>query len=89
MNSFEKIQLPRPTGSYNVALSTHLLKDMSRHYKDEKGRPLLVHLYYPTVKTTKEYPDYLSNTMHLYKEKVAHSSNISLEDLDYLDKIRD
>ena len=84
-----KIQLPRPTGSYNVGISTHFLKDISRYHNDEKSRPLLVQLYYPAVKIQKEYPPYLSNTMHLYKEKFARTSNVSPEDLKYLDKISD
>ena len=42
----EKIQLPLPTGLYNVGVSTHFLKDISRYYNDEKGRPLLVRIYY-------------------------------------------
>lgn len=83
-----KIQLPRPTGSYSVGINTHFLKDMSRHHTDEEGRPLLIQLYYPSVATQKEYPPYLWNTMQLYKEKLVHS-NISPEDLKYLDEIRD
>ncbi len=83
----EKIQLPRPTGSYNVGMSTHFLKDISRHHNDEKSRPLLVHIYYPSVEIQKEYPPYLSDTMHLYKEKLAHT--YKKEDLEYLDGIRD
>jgi dienelactone hydrolase len=83
----EKIQLPRPTGSYNVGTSTHFLKDMSRHHNDEKGRPLLVRIYYPSVKMQKEYPPYLADTMHLYKEKLART--YKKEDLEYLDEIRD
>jgi hypothetical protein len=85
----EKIQLPRPTGPYNVGMSTHFLKDISRHHNDEKGRPLLVHIYYPSVETKKEYPPYLADTMHLYKEKIVHTYNVSPEDLEYLDGIRD
>lgn len=29
---YYKIQLPQPTGSYNVGVSTHFLKDRSRHH---------------------------------------------------------
>lgn len=65
----EKIQLPLPTGSYSVGMTTHFLKDLSRHNNDEKSRPLLVHIYYPSVEIQKEYPPYLFNTMHLYKRK--------------------
>lgn len=85
----EKIQLPRPTGSYNVGTSTHFLKDTSRHHNDEKSRPLLVRIYYPSMETQKKYPPYLSDTMHLYKEKIVHNYNVSPEDLKYLDGIRD
>jgi len=85
----EKVQLPRPTGSYNVGMSTHFLKDISRHHNDEKSRPLLVRIYYPSVEIQKEYPPYLSDTMHLYKEKIVHTYNVSPEDLEYLDGIRD
>ena len=31
-----KIQLPRPTGSYSVGISTHFLKDISRHHNEEE-----------------------------------------------------
>lgn len=85
----EKIQLPRPTGPYNVGVSTHFLKDISRHHNDEKGRPLLVRVYYPSVESPKEYPPYLSDTMHLYKEKILHTHNVSPEDIEYLDEIKD
>ena len=85
----EKIQLPRPTGSYIVGMSTHFLKDISRHHNEEKSRPLLVHIYYPSVEIQKEYPPYLSDTMHLYKEKLIHAYNVSPEDLEYLDGIKD
>ncbi|MFA5306448.1 MAG: hypothetical protein WC365_03280 [Candidatus Babeliales bacterium] len=85
----EKIQLPRPTGSYNVGMSTHFLKDMARHHNDKNGRPLLVHIYYPSVKMQNEYPPYLSDTMHLYKEKIMHTYNVSAKDLAYLDEIKD
>ena len=85
----EKIQLPRPTGSYNVGVRTHFLKDISRHHNDEKSRPLLVQLYYPALGMQKEYPPYLSDTMHLYKEKLGLTSNLSPEDLEYLDGISD
>ncbi len=85
----EKIQLPRPTGSYNVGVRTHFLKDISRYYNNEKNRPLLVQLYYPAIEIQKEYPPYLSDTMHLYKEKLVHTSNILPEDLEYLDRISD
>lgn len=84
----EKIQLLLPTGSYTVGVSTHFLKDISRQYNDEKSRPLLVHLYYPSVEIQGKYPPYLSDTMHLYKEKIVHTYNVSLEDLEYLDGIR-
>lgn len=46
-------------------------------------------IYYPSVKLQKEYPPYLSDTMHLYKEKIIHTYNISPEDLEYLDDIKD
>lgn len=82
-----KIKLPRPTGSYTVGISTHFLKDISRHHNDAKGRPLLVHIYYPSVEIQKEYPLYLADTMHLYKEKLAQ--NYKQEDLEYLDEISD
>lgn len=82
--SQKKIQLSRPTGYYNVGMSTNFLKDISC---DEKSRPLLVHIYYPSVKIQKEYPPYLSDTMHLYKEKLSH--NYKPEDLEYLDEIKD
>src|ERR1700688_3366404 len=85
----EKIQLPLPSGSYNVGMSTHFLKDISRHHGNEKSRPLLVRIYYPSVEIQKEYPPYLSDTMHLYKEKIVHTYNVSLEELAYLDEIRD
>lgn len=84
----EKIQLPRPTGSYIVGMSTHFLKDISRHHNEEKSRPLLVHIYYPSVEIQKEYPPYLSDTMHLYKEKLIHAYDVSPEDLEYLDGSR-
>jgi dienelactone hydrolase len=87
MMAQEKIQLPQPTGSYDVGISTHFLKDISRYYNNEKDRPLLVHIYYPSVEIQKEYPPYLSDAMHLYKEKLART--LSLEDLEYLDEIRD
>lgn len=83
------IQLPRPTGFYNVGVSTHFLKDIAGHHNNEKRRPLLVRIYYPSVKIQKEYPPYLSDTMHLYKEKIVHTYNVSPEDLAYLDGIRD
>lgn len=85
----EKIQLPRPTGPYNVGVSTHFLKDMSRHSNDEKSRPLLVRIYYPSVQMQKEYPPYLSDTMHLYKEKILKAYKVSPQDLEYLDEIKD
>lgn len=85
----EKIQLPRPTGSYNVGMSTHILKDISRHHNNEKSRPLLVSIYYPSVEMQKKYPPYLLDTMHLYKEKIVHTYNVSPEELAYLDGIRD
>lgn len=84
-----QIQLPRPTGSYTVGISTHFLTDTSRHHNNEKGRPLLVHLYYPSIEIPKEYPPYLSDTMHLYKEKIIRTSHTSPKDLEYLDRIRD
>jgi dienelactone hydrolase len=84
-----KIQLPQPTGPYSVGISTHFLKDTSRLYNNKEGRPLLVQLYYPSVEIPKEYPPYLADTMHLYKEKIVNSSNIPPEDLSYLDEIRD
>ncbi|MDR3646320.1 MAG: hypothetical protein P4L22_02130 [Candidatus Babeliales bacterium] len=83
----EKIQLPKPTGPYNVGMSTHFLKDISRHHNNEKSRPLLVHIYYPSVEIKKEYPSYLSDAMHLYKEKLARTHK--KEDLEYFDRIRD
>ena len=83
----QKIQLPQPTGSYNVGMSTHFLKDISRHYNNEKSRSLLVHIYYPSMQNQKEYPPYLRDTMHLYKEKLARTYNP--EDLEYLDEIKD
>jgi dienelactone hydrolase len=85
----EKNQLPRPTGAYNVGMSTHFLKDISRHHNDEKSRPLLVRIYYPSVEIPKEYPPYLADTMHLYKEKIVHTYNVSAKDVAYLDEIRD
>lgn len=85
----EKIQLPQPTGSYNVGVSAHFLKDTSRHHNNGKSRPLLVYIYYPSVEIQKEYPPYLSGTMHLYKEKIIHTYNLLPEDLEYLDEIRD
>lgn len=89
MMAQEKIQLPRPSGSYNVGMSTHFLRDVSRHHIDEKSRPLLVRIYYPSVETQKKYPPYLSDTMHLYKEKIVHTYNVSSSDIAYLDDIRD
>ena len=83
----EKIQLPRPTGAYNVGISTHFLKDASRNYNGEKSRPLLVHIYYPSVEIQKEYPLYLADAMHLYKQKLART--YQPEDLEYLDGIND
>lgn len=83
----EEIQLPRPTGPYPIGTASHFLRDFSRDHNDEKSRPLLVHIYYPSVGTQKEYPPYLADTMHLYKEKLAQSH--SPEDLAYLDNIRD
>lgn len=83
----EAIQLPRPTGSYCVGMSTHFLKDISRDHKDEKGRPLLVQIYYPSIEIQKEYPPYLADAMHLYKEKLARIHNP--KDLEYLDAIYD
>ena len=85
----EKIQLPWPTGSYNVGTKTHLLKDTSRRYNNGTSRPLLVRIYYPSVNIQKEYPSYLSDTMHLYKEKIVRTYNAPPEDLAYLDEIRD
>lgn len=86
----EKIQLPQPTGSYNVGMSTHFLKDISRYHNDEKSRPLLVHIYYPSMEIAKEYSHYLSDTIHLYKDKILHTyNNVSPKDLEYLDEIRD
>lgn len=86
----DKIQLPRPTGCYNIGISTHFLKDISRHHhNDEKSQPLLVHIYYPSVEIQKEYPPYLCNTMHLYKEKILHTYKVSSKDLEYLDGIMD
>ena len=85
----QKIQLPLPSGLYKVGVSTHFLKDISRSYNEEKGRPLLVRIYYPAVKEQKEYPAYLSDTMHLYKEKILRTYSVSSEDLEYLDEIRD
>jgi dienelactone hydrolase len=85
----EKIQLPLPSGFYKVGTSTHFLKDISRPHNDEKSRPLLVHIYYPSVGVQKEYPSYLSDTMHLYKEKIIRTYNVSSEDLEYLDAIKD
>lgn len=86
----EKIQLPLPTGYYSVGVSSHFLKDISRHHhNDEKGRPLLVQIYYPSLKTQKEYPPYLSDTMHLYKEKIIRVYKVSPEDIKYLDEIKD
>jgi len=70
-------------------VSNHFLKDLSRSYNGEKGRSLLVRIYYPSAQAHKEYPLYLSDTMHLYKEKIVRTYNVSPEDLDYLDKIRD
>ncbi|MGE4167975.1 MAG: hypothetical protein AB7E68_00265 [Candidatus Babeliales bacterium] len=83
----EKIQLPQPTGPYCVGVNTYFLNDMSRYYNSEKGRPILIHLYYPSLGIQKEYPPYLSSTMHLYKEKLARI--YSTEDLEYLDMICD
>lgn len=83
----KQIQLPRPTGSYNVGMRTHLLKDVSRTYNGANGRPLLVHLYYPTAQAHAEYPPYLADAMYLYKEKLALSYNS--EELAYLDRIQD
>lgn len=85
----EKVQLPRPTGSYNVGVSTHFLEDVSRHYNTANSRPLLVRIYYPSVEVQKEYPPYLSDTMHLYKGKILNAYNVSSEDLEYLDGIKD
>jgi len=82
-----KIHLPQPTGSYNVGMKTYFLKDISRFYNNQNGRPLLVHIYYPSRETPKEYPPYLSDTMHLYKEKLLRTYNP--KDLAYLDGIRD
>lgn len=70
-------------------MSTHFLKDISRFYNNEKGRPLLVRIYYPSSETPKEYQPYLSDTMHLYKEKILHSYNVSPQELEYLDSIKD
>ena len=89
MMAQEKIQLPRPTGCYNVGVSTHFLKDISRHHNDENERPLLVRIYYPSVEIQKEYPPYLSDTMHLYKEKIVRTYNVSSKDLEYLDEVKD
>lgn len=83
------IQLPRPTGPYSVGVSTHFVKDMSRSYNGEQGRPLLVRIYYPAIQQDKEYPPYLADTMHLYKEKIVRTSHVSQEDLQYLDEIKD
>lgn len=85
----EKIQLSRPTGSYSVGMSTHFLKDISRCHNDEKSRPLLVRIYYPSMEIPKEYPPYLSDIMHLYKDKILRTYSVSPEDLEYLDEIRD
>lgn len=82
----KKIQLPQPTGSYNVGISTYFLKNVS-YYSNKKSRSLLVHIYYPSIKTQHKYPPYLSNTMHLYKEKLAHK--YKTEDIEYLDMIND
>ena len=85
----EKVQLPQPTGSYNVGVSTHFLHDASRHHNNAEGRLLLVRIYYPAVVVHKEYPPYLADTMHLYKEKILNTYNVSPDDLEYLDAIRD
>lgn len=82
-----KIQLPQPTGFYNVGMSTHFLKDTSGYHTDGQSRPLLVHLYYPSVETPKKYPPYLADAMHLYKAKLAHAH--CPQELAYLDKIND
>ena len=90
MMTQEKIQLPRPTGAYNVGVVTHLLKDASRYYNDKKGRPLLVRMYYPSVVMQKDYPSYLDDTMHLYKERILNTyNNVLPEDIQYLDEIKD
>lgn len=80
----ETTQLPKPTGTYNVGVSTHFLKDRSR-----QNRPLLIRMYYPSVEIPKEYPPYLSDTMHLYKQKIFNTYKVSPQELEYLDKIRD
>jgi dienelactone hydrolase len=85
----QKIQLPLPSGLYKVGVSTHFLKDTSRDHNEEIGRPLLVRIYYPSVEEQKEYPSYLSDTMRLYKEKILRTYNVSSEDLEYLDEIKD
>ncbi len=85
----QKIQLPLPSGLYKVGVSTHFLKDTSRDHNEEIGRPLLVRIYYPSVEEQKEYPSYLSDTMHLYKEKILRIYSVLLEDLEYLDEISD
>jgi hypothetical protein len=71
----KQIQLPQPTGSCSVGMSTHFLKDLSRTHNGANGRPLLVHLYYPTAETHTEHPPYLASAMHLYKEKLALTYN--------------
>lgn len=83
------IQLPRPTGFHSVGVITYFLHDMSRQYNDKQGRPLLVRIYYPAIETERDYPPYLADTMHLYKEKIVRTSGIALEDLVYLDAIKD
>ena len=85
----EKIQLPQPTGPYRVGVTAHFLKDVSRYYNNQKGRPLLVRIYYPSVGTQKAYPPYLNDTMHLYKERILNTYNVLLKDLEYLDEIKD
>lgn len=82
-----KIQLPQPTGFHNVGMSTHFLKDASRYHNGEQGRPLVVHVYYPTMQIPKKYPPYLGDAMHLYKAKLA--GTYLPEELAYLDAIND
>jgi dienelactone hydrolase len=81
------IQLPPPTGTYTVGMSTHFIQDTSRCNNDEKPRLLLVHIYYPTMQIPKEYPPYLGDAMRPYKAKLAHS--YLPEELAYLDAITD
>lgn len=82
-----KIQLPPPTGSYSVGVSTHFIQDTSVYHDSEHVRPLLVHVYYPTMQTPKKYPPYLGDAMHLYKARLA--STYLLDELAYLDAITD